>query len=74
MISGSFRELKLLARNLSQRVPKSLPLKVGGAFHSPLMEPARKELAQAINDTVINTPICPIYQNVDGQPHLNVKL
>ena len=36
----------------------------GGAFHSPLMEPARQELAEAINTTAFNTPICPVYQNV----------
>jgi [acyl-carrier-protein] S-malonyltransferase len=42
---------------------RALPLKVGGAFHSPLMESARVELAEAIKATVFNTPICPIYQN-----------
>jgi [acyl-carrier-protein] S-malonyltransferase len=45
-----------------------LPLKVGGAFHSPLMEPARIELAEAINSTPFQQGICPIYQNVTGQP------
>lgn len=44
-----------------------LPLKVGGAFHSPLMEPARVELAEAINATKFNEGLCPIYQNVTGQ-------
>jgi [acyl-carrier-protein] S-malonyltransferase len=44
-----------------------LPLKVGGAFHSPLMESAREELAAAINSVKFNTGICPIYQNVTGQ-------
>ena len=39
-------------------------LSVGGAFHSPFMEPAREELAKAIEETVIDTPICPVYQNV----------
>ena len=48
---------------------RALKLKVGGAFHSPLMEPARGELAEAINDTVFMTPSCPIYQNVDAKPH-----
>lgn len=47
-------------------------LKVGGAFHSPLMEPARLVLAEAIEQTKITTPICPIYQNVDAQPHTSV--
>ena len=48
---------------------RALPLKVGGAFHSPLMEPARARLAAAIEATEIHTPICPVYQNVDALPH-----
>ena len=48
---------------------RALPLQVGGAFHSPLMEPARKQLAEAIEATTFHTPICPIYQNVDARPH-----
>ena len=48
---------------------RALPLKVGGAFHSPLMEPARAELAQAIEQADFSTPRCPIYQNVDALPH-----
>lgn len=47
---------------------RALPLKVGGAFHSPLMEPARVELAEAINNTPFNIPVCPIYQNVNAKP------
>ena len=50
---------------------RALVLPVGGAFHSPLMEPARKELAEAIENANFNTPICPIYQNVDAKPHTN---
>jgi len=50
-------------------VRKVLPLKVGGAFHSPLMEPARVELAKAIESVVFNNPSCPVYQNVDALPH-----
>ena len=46
---------------------RALMLKVGGAFHSPLMEPARIELAEAINSTVFNQGACPVYQNVTGQ-------
>jgi len=46
-----------------------LPLSVGGAFHSPLMEPARLELAAAIEGTTISKPICPVYQNVDALPY-----
>lgn len=48
---------------------RALVLPVGGAFHSPLMEPARRELAAAIEKADFKTPICPIYQNVDGKPH-----
>lgn len=48
---------------------RALVLPVGGAFHSPLMEPARQELAEAIEAASFATPICPIYQNVDGRPH-----
>ena len=48
---------------------RALVLPVGGAFHSPLMEPARKELAEAIEMADFKTPVCPIYQNVDAQPH-----
>ncbi len=46
-----------------------LPLSVGGAFHSPLMEPARVELAAAIEATTVSKPICPVFQNVDAQPY-----
>jgi [acyl-carrier-protein] S-malonyltransferase len=48
---------------------RALMLPVGGAFHSPLMQPAREELAQAILETTFSAPICPIYQNVDALPH-----
>ena len=50
---------------------RALKLKVGGAFHSPLMEPARAELAEAIERTNFHTPKCPVYQNVDAKPHTN---
>lgn len=48
---------------------RALKLKVGGAFHSPCMEPARAELARAIESTEFKTPICPVFQNVDALPH-----
>ena len=48
---------------------RALKLKVGGAFHSPLMQPAHDELAEAIETVEFKTPVCPIYQNVDGKPH-----
>jgi len=48
---------------------RALPLPVGGAFHSPLMQPAKDELQTAIEATTFSTPRCPIYQNVDGKAH-----
>ena len=48
---------------------RALPLKVGGAFHSPLMQPAKDELQAAIEATEFAAPKCPVYQNVDGKPH-----
>ena len=50
---------------------RALPLKVGGAFHSPLMQPAKDELQAAIESTVFSAPKCPVYQNVDGKPHVS---
>ena len=47
---------------------RALPLPVGGAFHSPLMEPARAELAEGIEKAVFRTPVCPVYQNVTARP------
>jgi len=52
---------------------RALPLKVGGAFHSPLMEPARVELAEAINSTHFSKPVCPVYQNVDAKPYSDAE-
>ena len=49
---------------LAAGAKRALVLPVGGAFHSPLMEPAREELEAAIKNTTFNTPICPVYQNV----------
>lgn len=54
---------------LAAGAKRALKLKVGGAFHSPLMKPAHDELAEAIETVEFKTPICPIYQNVDGKPH-----
>lgn len=48
---------------------RALKLKVGGAFHSPLMQPAQDELAAAIEKAEFTTPVCPVYQNVDAKPH-----
>jgi len=69
VISGSVKGIDIACVKLKEAGAKrALPLKVGGAFHSPLMEPARLELAQAINETAINSPVCPVYQNVNAQP------
>lgn len=54
---------------LAAGAKRALRLKVGGAFHSPLMQPAQEELAEAIAAAEFSTPRCPVYQNVDGRPH-----
>lgn len=65
VISGSIKGVEQACEALKLAGAKrALPLKVGGAFHSPLMEPAREELAQAIEATTFANPRCPIYQNV----------
>ncbi|MEN6618295.1 MAG: ACP S-malonyltransferase [Rikenellaceae bacterium] len=74
VISGSILSVNQACEALKEAGAKrAIVLSVGGAFHSPLMEPARKELADAIETTKIVTPICPIYQNVDAKPHTNPK-
>jgi [acyl-carrier-protein] S-malonyltransferase len=68
VISGSLKGVEIACEKLKAAGAKrALPLKVGGAFHSPLMEMARVELAAAIHSTIFNKPICPIYQNVNAQ-------
>jgi [acyl-carrier-protein] S-malonyltransferase len=65
VISGSTKGIEIACELLKAAGAKrALPLPVGGAFHSPLMEPAREKLQKAIEDTQFNPPICPIYQNV----------
>lgn len=65
VISGAVPAVEKACELLTEKGAKrALLLPVGGAFHSPLMEPAREELAQAIDNTEFNTPICPVYQNV----------
>jgi len=72
VISGSFAGIDLAIAKLTELGAKrAIKLQVGGAFHSPLMEPARIELENAINNTVFSNPICPIYQNVDAKSHTN---
>jgi [acyl-carrier-protein] S-malonyltransferase len=73
VISGSMKGVELAGEKLKAAGAKRvLPLQVGGAFHSPLMEPAREELAKAIEATRFNTPICPVYQNVNAKPATDV--
>lgn len=68
VISGSMKGIEIACEKLKEAGAKrALPLKVGGAFHSPLMEPARVELAAAIEKTPFNKPICPVYQNVNAK-------
>jgi [acyl-carrier-protein] S-malonyltransferase len=65
VISGSTKGIEIACELLKAAGAKrALPLPVGGAFHSPLMEPAREKLQKAIEETQFNNPICPIYQNV----------
>jgi [acyl-carrier-protein] S-malonyltransferase len=72
VISGSTAGVNLACEKMKEAGAKrALVLPVGGAFHSPLMEPARKELASAIDDTPFNTPICPVYQNVSTTAVVN---
>jgi len=68
VISGSIKGIEIACEKLKAAgARRALPLKVGGAFHSPLMEPARIELAEAINETKFNEPVCPIYQNATAE-------
>ena len=70
VISGNVEAIKEACAKLKEAGAKrALPLAVGGAFHSPLMELARVELAKAIESAPICKPICPVYQNVDAKPH-----
>lgn len=69
VISGSIEGIDEACEKLTAAGAKrALKLNVGGAFHSPLMEPAKLELQAAIEATEINAPVCPIYQNVNAQP------
>lgn len=73
IISGQIRAVQLACKRMKEAGAKrALMLPVGGAFHSPLMEPAREELAEAINQTIFKQPTCPVYQNVDAQGHMDI--
>lgn len=69
VISGSVKGINLAIEKLKELgARRALALNVGGAFHSPLMEPARVELAEGINSMDFNKPICPVFQNVNAKP------
>jgi [acyl-carrier-protein] S-malonyltransferase len=73
VISGSIDGINIACEKMKEAGAKrALVLQVGGAFHSPLMEPAREELAIAIAQTLFNTPVCPIYQNVNASPSSDI--
>ena len=73
VISGSIRGIEIACEKMKAAGAKrALPLQVGGAFHSPLMEPAREELSRAIDTTHFSDAICPIYQNVNALPSKDV--
>lgn len=75
VISGSLKGIDDAVEQLSAKGAKrALKLAVGGAFHSPLMQPAQVELANAINETAFATPICPVYQNVDASPYTDPEV
>jgi [acyl-carrier-protein] S-malonyltransferase len=70
VISGSISGIDKACELLTEAGAKrAIKLNVGGAFHSPLMESARAELQAAIENTSINSPICPIYQNINAKPY-----
>lgn len=72
VISGTVEGIDRATGILKEKGAKRcLKLSVGGAFHSPLMEPAREELEEAINATHFEVPVCPVYQNVTGNPSVN---
>ncbi len=75
VISGSIAGIDMAIKRLNDAgARRAMKLNVGGAFHSPLMDPARKELAKAIDKTKFASPICPIYQNVTGQAVANPEI
>lgn len=73
VISGTIKGIEIACEKMKAAGAKrALPLQVGGAFHSPLMEPAREELATAIQSTKFSQPLCPVYQNVNASPSTDV--
>ena len=75
VISGSNKGIEIACEKMKEAgARRALPLPVGGAFHSPLMEPARKELEAAIMNTKFGEPICPVYQNATALPATDVDV
>jgi len=75
VISGSIKGIDIACERMKAAGAKrALPLQVGGAFHSPLMNPAKEELAAAIASTKFMTPLCPVYQNVNALPSTDVEV
>lgn len=72
VISGSLEGVAQASKLLEEKGARVIPLTVGGAFHSPLMDSAKQSLQEAIESTTFSTPICPIYQNVTAKPTTNV--
>ena len=74
VISGNIEAINEACEKIKAAGAKrALPLNVGGAFHSPLMQPAKDELQAAIENTTFSAPKCPVYQNVDGKPHTDAE-
>ncbi len=74
VISGTLPGIDQACEKMTEAgARRALKLSVGGAFHSPLMDPAREELAEAINQTTFMDPKCPVYQNVDAMPHTDAQ-
>jgi [acyl-carrier-protein] S-malonyltransferase len=75
VISGSNEGIDKAIKILTEKGAKrAIKLAVGGAFHSPLMEPARLELEEAIKNTIFNMPVCPVYQNVNARPSVDPEI
>ncbi|WP_367914053.1 ACP S-malonyltransferase [Leadbetterella sp. DM7] len=75
VISGTIEGINIAVEKMKEAGAKrALVLQVGGAFHSPLMEPAREELARAIRETTFKSPACPVYQNVNALPSTDVEV
>ena len=74
VLSGTHEGIAMACESMkASGAKRAIPLAVGGAFHSPLMEPAKSELEKAIRNTTFQPPACPIYQNVDAKPYTDIE-